>query len=272
MAAQRARGWSALGGAGRRRRSLPHGVDRSPPSLRDFTWSRGSAASPGEKRRNRNRTATALCGCPLYGAAQEGAGLGEPVGGGTVQASVRAVETPAVSAAGAASVPRIEFSPPPSTDRRRVPQRPIEWIGLVLGIGFVAAVALGHSLTNDEFWSLAAGQWMLAHHAIMGLDPFSYTEAHRRWVTDEWGSEVALAGLYRGFGAQAYSIYAVTLGSLSLLVTMAYARALGARGGRVAAIVLALAVGISAVVAGGPGPPFSLVWLPPPPFGLAEGP
>ena len=179
-----------------------------------------------------------------------------------MQASVRAVETPAVSAAGAASVPRIEFSPPPSTDRRRVPQRAIEWIGLVLGIGFVAAVALGHSLTNDEFWSLAAGQWMLAHHAIMGLDPFSYTEAHRRWVTDEWGSEVALAGLYRGFGAQAYSIYAVTLGSLSLLVTMAYARALGARGGRVAAIVLALAVGISAVVAGDRGLDFSLVWLP----------
>ena len=44
---------------------------------------------------------------------------------------------------------------------------------------------------------MAAGQWMLAHHAFMGLDPFSYTESHRRWVTDEWGSELALAGLFR---------------------------------------------------------------------------
>ena len=179
-----------------------------------------------------------------------------------MQASVRAVETPAVSAAGAAAIERSDSSPSRPAPQRRVSQRAIEWAGLALGCAFIAAVALGHQLSNDEFWSLAAGQWMLAHHGIIGLDPFSYTEAHRRWVTDEWGSELALAGLFRAFGAQAYSVYAVTLGSLSLLASMAYARALGARGGRVAAIVLALAVGISGVVVGDRGLDFSLVWLP----------
>jgi hypothetical protein len=135
-------------------------------------------------------------------------------------------------------------------------------VGLALGIGVITSVTLGRSLSNDEFWQLAAGQWMLAHHAVMGLDPFSYTESHRRWITDEWGSEVTLAALFRAFGAAAYNVYAIVLGSLSLLASMAYARTLGARGGRVAAIVALLAVGIAAVVAGDRGLDFSLVFLP----------
>ena len=123
-------------------------------------------------------------------------------------------------------------------------------------------MARAHDLSNDEFWSLAAGQWMLAHHAFMGLDPFSYTESHRRWVTDEWGSEIALAALFRAFGNAAYSLYAIVLGGLCLVTSAAYARALGARGGRVAAIVLLLALGIAGIVASDRGLDFSLVWLP----------
>ncbi len=187
-----------------------------------------------------------------------------PVGdrheGGAVQASARVVETFDVPTAGAASAlggPPV--LPPP---RRRVPQRAIEIVGIVLGIALIATVARAHGLSNDEFWSLAAGQWMLAHHAFMGLDPFSYTESHRRWVTDEWGSEIALATLFRGFGNAAYSLYAIVLGGLCLVISAAYARALGARGGRVAAIVLLLAAGIAGTVVGDRGLDFSLVWLP----------
>ena len=108
---------------------------------------------------------------------------------------------------------------PEGVSRRRLSQRSIELVGLALGIGFIAAVALDHPLSNDEFWSLAAGQWMLAHHRIIGLDPFSYTEAHRRWVADEWGSEVALASLSRAFGAAAFDIYGIVLGGLCLLAS-----------------------------------------------------
>ena len=153
--------------------------------------------------------------------------------------------------------------------RRRLQHHPAEyrsgrsnWSGLALGIGFVAAVALGHELSNDEFWQLAAGQWMLAHHAIMGLDPFSYTETHRRWVTDEWGSELTLAVMFRALGNGAYAAYAIVLGGLCLVISAAYARALGARGGRVVAIVLLLSVGIAGVVMSDRGLDFSLVWFP----------
>ena len=180
-----------------------------------------------------------------------------------MQASVRAVETRDVPTAGAATAPTGPTGPAQAaTAPRRIPQRAIELVGLALGIGFIAAVALGHELSNDEFWQLAAGQWMLSHHAVIGLDPFSYTETHRRWVTDEWGSELTLAVLFRAFGNAAYAVYAIGLGGLCLWASTAYARALGARGGRVAAIVLLLAVGIAGVVASDRGLDFSLVWFP----------
>ncbi len=177
-----------------------------------------------------------------------------------MQASARVVETVDMPTTGAAA----QRAGPPDVapTRRRLPQRAIEIIGIVIGIALFAAVARAHDLTNDEFWSLAAGQWMLAHHAFIGLDPFSYTESHRRWVTDEWGSEIALATLFRTFGNAAYSLYAIVLGGLCLVASAAYARALGARGGRVAAIVILLAIGIAGVVAGDRGLDFSLVWLP----------
>jgi hypothetical protein len=186
--------------------------------------------------------------------------VGDRLEGGAVQASARVVETIAVPTTGAASA-RAE-PPDVPTPRRRLPQRAIEIVGIVIAIAFVVMAARSHDLSNDEFWSLAAGQWMLAHHSFMGLDPFSYTESHRRWVTDEWGSEIALAALFRAFGDAAYSVYAVVLGGLCLVVSAAYARALGARGGRVAAIVLLLAIGIAGSVVGDRGLDFSLVWLP----------
>ena len=177
-----------------------------------------------------------------------------------MQASVRAVETRTVSTADAASVAADDPGAPDGA--RRLPLWVIELAGLALGVAFVCAVALGHDLSNDEFWSMAAGQWMLAHHQLIGLDPFSYTESHRRWITDEWGSEIVLAEMARAFGASAYTVYAVVLGALSLGASAAYARVLGARGGRVAAIVLLLSVGLAGVFVEDRGLDFSLVWFP----------
>ena len=178
-----------------------------------------------------------------------------------MQASAQVVETFDAPTTGAAPV---GAGPPAGPPRHShpIPRRAIEIVGIVIGIALVAAVARAHDLSNDEFWSLAAGQWMLAHHAFMGLDPFSYTESHRRWVTDEWGSELALATLFRAFGSVAYSLYAIVLGGLCLITTAAYARALGARGGRVVVIVLLLAVGVAGIAAGDRGLDFSLIWLP----------
>jgi hypothetical protein len=50
---------------------------------------------------------------------------------------------------------------------------------------------------GDTFWHVAAGGWMLDHHAIPKTDPFSFTFAGRPWVAHEWLSEVVMALVYR---------------------------------------------------------------------------
>ncbi|HUC05265.1 MAG TPA: hypothetical protein VL961_07685, partial [Acidimicrobiales bacterium] len=144
----------------------------------------------------------------------------------------------------------------------RIPPAAIALFGLALGITVLVAATLARRVTNDVFWQLAAGQWMLSHHAVMGLDPFSYTESGHRWIADEWGSEVILAAFSRAFGVEAYNILSVLTGSLCLVATTAYARALGARGGRLAFIAFALSFGIAGFVTQDRGLSFSLIWLP----------
>ena len=126
----------------------------------------------------------------------------------------------------------------------------------------MVAATLDRRLTTDVFWSLTAGLSILNHHALFGTDAFTYTEPYRRWVADEWGSEVALASLYKVFGSAAYNYYAIATGTLCVLCTMAYARVLGARGGRMAAILVLLAIGVAPVITQDRGVSFSLIWFP----------
>ena len=72
-----------------------------------------------------------------------------------MQASARVVETFDVPTTGAAPANRESASGP---SPRRIPRRAIEIAGIVIGIGLVASVARSTALSNDEFWSLAAGQ------------------------------------------------------------------------------------------------------------------
>ncbi len=148
------------------------------------------------------------------------------------------------------------------SDSGRPSRRTVALVGLALSIGVVVAATLDRRLTTDVFWSLTAGLSILNHHALFGTDAFTYIEPHRRWVADEWGSEVALASLYKAFGSAAYNYYAIATGTLCLLCTMIYARVLGARGGRMAAILVLLAIGVAPVITQDRGVSFSLIWFP----------
>lgn len=65
--------------------------------------------------------------------------------------------------------------------------------GLVL---FVPAVLAD----GDTFLHIAAGNWMLAHHAVLHADPFSATAAGQPWVAHEWLSEIVMALAWRAGG------------------------------------------------------------------------
>jgi len=83
----------------------------------------------------------------------------------------------------------------------------------------VAAFAPGLMNDGDTYWHIRAGQWMIAHRAILRTDIFSYTLAGAPWHTQEWLAEIAMAlswragwaGLHLLFGACA-AVAAGTVG------------------------------------------------------------
>lgn len=79
------------------------------------------------------------------------------------------------------------------------------------------AILLRPIRSNDVWWQLASGRWILAHEQIPRVDVFSLTCRGRRWIDFEWLYQVILYGSYRAAG-----LYGVTA-----LKTLLIAAALG---------------------------------------------
>ena len=75
---------------------------------------------------------------------------------------------------------------------------------LIVVIGTCAALfreAMHTGLAGDAFYQLATGRWMLAHHAVIRHDVFSYTVYGKPWLVEEWGFALLLAWLVAHVGA-----------------------------------------------------------------------
>jgi hypothetical protein len=77
----------------------------------------------------------------------------------------------------------------------------------------------------DAFWHLAAGEWMLAHGAVLGTDPFS-VQPLPEWVNVHWLFQVIVASLHAlgGFGllsAMKATLAAATMGVFALALRRA---------------------------------------------------
>lgn len=70
---------------------------------------------------------------------------------------------------------------------------------LFAGLAAFALAAFAPGLLNDSdtYWHIVAGQWMLAHHAVLRVDVFSYTAANVAWHTQEWLAEILMALAWR---------------------------------------------------------------------------
>jgi hypothetical protein len=82
---------------------------------------------------------------------------------------------------------------------------------LLTALAGFALAAFAPALLNDSdtLWHIRAGQWMLAHHAVLRTDVFSYTMAGRPWHTQEWLAEVIMALAYDGGFAGIHLLFAV---------------------------------------------------------------
>jgi hypothetical protein len=70
---------------------------------------------------------------------------------------------------------------------------------LFAGLAGFALAAFAPGLLNDSdtYWHIRAGEWMLAHRAVLRADVFSYTAANAPWHTQEWLAEVIMALAWR---------------------------------------------------------------------------
>src|SRR5215472_17194261 len=65
----------------------------------------------------------------------------------------------------------------------------------------LAAFSPGLLNDSDTYWHIAAGQWMLSHHALLRAAVFSYTAANLPWHAQEWLAEIVMALAWRaGWG------------------------------------------------------------------------
>lgn len=118
-----------------------------------------------------------------------------------------------------------------------------KWIYALL-LGLFIGMFYGRNLSGDVWWHLKTGQWIVQHHSLPSIDPFSYT-ARNPIILHEWGSEV--------IEWLAYSISPSALAALSVMLIsgaflLAFRTAL-ARSKSVLASFMVVAAGASASAA-----------------------
>ena len=52
----------------------------------------------------------------------------------------------------------------------------------------------------DTYWHIETGRWILEHHTIPRVDPFSFSMSGQPWIAHEWLSEVLMALAARALG------------------------------------------------------------------------
>jgi hypothetical protein len=107
-------------------------------------------------------------------------------------------------------------------------------------------------LSGDVFYQLVAGQWMLAHHAVIRHDVFSYTVRGRPWLAEEWGFEVLLAWTVNHVGAVSYWLVSAGACSAALIAGVVRWRMTGAGWLWTAALSVLAGAGLSTGLAARP--------------------
>ncbi len=70
----------------------------------------------------------------------------------------------------------------------------------------------------DIWWHLRTGEWILNHHAVPHIDPFSRASAPRPWAAYSWLFEVVVLGLFQRLGLTGLVAYSA---GMVLAITIA---------------------------------------------------
>lgn len=114
-------------------------------------------------------------------------------------------------------------------DSRVVPvlMTDIRWlIPLLFGV-----ITFAYSMSNmasyvisdpDTLMHLASGNWMLEHHQVPTIDPFSHNTSGLRWIAHEWLAQILMALSYYWGGFYGLRILVASLFSISIVCQLIF--------------------------------------------------
>lgn len=99
----------------------------------------------------------------------------------------------------------------------------------------------------DYHWHLATGRYVVQHHVIPSVDPFSHTAFGRQWMFIDWIADVLMYGVARVAGDVGNQLLFAALGALGVALAAERARLRVPRASP--AMLGALTLGVAAVLA-----------------------
>ncbi len=78
---------------------------------------------------------------------------------------------------------------------------------LVLFIAYLALIFYQPIETDDVWWHLKTGEWIVQNKTIPLVDPFSFNEKEIPWIHNQWLGDVLLYGTYRIAGLQGLILF-----------------------------------------------------------------
>jgi len=80
-------------------------------------------------------------------------------------------------------------------------------LALLLAAPTVVCVRMACVSDNDIWWHLRTGEWILAHHAVPHVDPYSAQLAGSRWLAYSWLFELVVIKLFYRWGLMGLILY-----------------------------------------------------------------
>jgi hypothetical protein len=131
---------------------------------------------------------------------------------------------------------RTPLDVPSALSHRASPSASRAWGAVAASIP--AALGALHLSTVDLAYQVRAGDLMLRSHAVLRVDPFSFTAGGRPWLDQQWGAQVVFALVARVGGWTALALMGAGLIGLTFALVDAACRNRGASAPLAAALTL----------------------------------
>ncbi|HZU34903.1 MAG TPA: hypothetical protein VFA18_03290, partial [Gemmataceae bacterium] len=88
-------------------------------------------------------------------------------------------------------------------------------------LGALAFVLACQPLSDyDVWWHVRTGEWILAHHHVPDLDPFTFGSADQHWIDLHWLFQIGLALVFRAGGVPGTILLTAALAAIAVVIAV----------------------------------------------------